>query len=100
MEPWTCSVLADLRLEGGIGTCNPPSVNPGPQVIPVLGALFLFRLIVELEVFLFPKPSLSLCISNRGSSIVLEGEPGVGGVFDRDDLRVVNVKLVERLFDW
>lgn len=99
MEPWTFSVLADLRLEGGVGTCNPPSVNPGPQVIPALGVLFLFRLMAELEVFLFPRVSLSLLISGRGSSIVLEGEPGVGGVFDRDDLRAVNVKLIGRLFD-
>lgn len=99
MEPGTCSVLADLRLECGVGTCNPPSVKPGPQVIPVLGVLFLFRLIAELEVFLLPKASLSPPISNCVSSSVLEGDPGVGGVFDRDDLRVVNVKLVGRVFE-
>lgn len=99
MEPGTCSVLADLRLEGGVGTCSPPSVNPGPQVIPVLGVLFLFRWIAELEFFLLPNAPLSVPISNCGSSIVLDGDPGVGGVFDRDDLRVVNVKLGGRLLD-
>lgn len=99
MDPGACSVLADLRLECGVGTCSPPSVNPGPQVIPALGMLFLFRFIAELEFFLLPKVPLSLPISSCGSSIVLEGDPGVGGVCDRDDLRVVNVKVAGRLFD-
>jgi hypothetical protein len=92
-------VLADLRLEGGAGTCRPPSVKPGPQVIPGLGELSRLRLIADFEFFLFSSGSPSGPASDRVSLIVLEGDPGVGGVFDREDLRVENVKLVVRLLD-
>lgn len=87
-------MLADLRLEGGAGTCRPPSVKPGPQVIPGLGELNLLRLTADLEVFFFSNASPSGPTSDCDSLIVLEGDPGVGGVFDREDLRVENVKLV------
>lgn len=92
-------MLADLRLDGGAGTCRPPSVKPGPQVIPGLGELNRLRLIADLELFLFSKCSPSGPVSDCDSLIVLEGDPGVGGVFDREDLRVENVKLVGRLLE-
>lgn len=93
-------MLADLRLEGGAGTCSPPSVKPGPQVTPGLGELYLLRLTKEFDVLFFSNASPSIPASDCDSLIVLEGDPGVGGVFDRDDLRVENVKLVAgRLFD-
>lgn len=98
MLPGTCSVLADLRLEGGAGTCKPPSVKPGPQVTPGLGVLYRFKLTAEFEVFFFPSFAPFGPKSGCDSLIVLEGDPGDGGVFDREDLRVVNVKLFGRLF--
>jgi hypothetical protein len=93
-------VLADLRLDGGAGTCRPPSVKPGPQVTPGLGELNLLRLTADLELFLCPDTSLSATDSDCDSLIVLEGDPGVGGEFDLEDLRVEKVKLVAgRVFD-
>jgi len=94
--PGTCSVLADRRL-GDIGTFRPLSVKPGPHVMPALGELYRFKFVAECDVFLRSRGLSSEAVSESVSLIVLAGEPGVGGVVEREvlELRDERVKAFD-----